>query len=101
MTFFIIVQDELSRTQPLLLRKRIYHFPVVAKSATIPVTGPDPHFPRELSGRDPGPPEDFLEDTLAIMISQDFNPLPVGEKEPPHRLAGFLTGTDNPEALAR
>lgn len=39
-------------------------------------------------------PEDSLEDALAIMVSRDFNHLPVVEKESPERLIGFLTRTD-------
>jgi CIC family chloride channel protein len=39
-------------------------------------------------------PEDSLEDALAIMVGQDFNHLPVVEKESPDRLVGFLTRTN-------
>jgi CIC family chloride channel protein len=39
-------------------------------------------------------PEDSLEEALEIMVSRDFNHLPVVEKDSPERLAGFLTRTD-------
>lgn len=39
-------------------------------------------------------PEDTLEDALAIMVSRDFNHLPVVERGSPDTLAGFLTRTD-------
>ena len=46
-------------------------------------------------------PEDSLEDALEIMVSQDFNHLPVVEKESPDRLVGFLTRTDILKAYTR
>ncbi|MCK9579222.1 MAG: chloride channel protein [Methanoregula sp.] len=46
-------------------------------------------------------PDDSLEDALEIMVSQDFNHLPVVEKESPDRLAGFLTRTDILRTYAR
>jgi CIC family chloride channel protein len=46
-------------------------------------------------------PEDSLEDALAIMVSRDFNHLPVVEKESPDRLIGFLTRTDIMKIYAR
>lgn len=39
-------------------------------------------------------PGDSLEDALSLMVHEDFNHLPVVEKESPDRLAGFLTRTD-------
>lgn len=39
-------------------------------------------------------PDDSLEDALEIMVSQDFNHLPVVEKGSPDLLVGFLTRTD-------
>ena len=39
-------------------------------------------------------PDDSLEDALEIMVSQEFNHLPVVEKGSPDRLVGFLTRTD-------
>jgi chloride channel protein, CIC family len=46
-------------------------------------------------------PEDSLEDALEIMVSRDFNHLPVMEKGSPDQLAGFLTRTDILKAYAR
>jgi CIC family chloride channel protein len=46
-------------------------------------------------------PEDSLEVALGIMVGQDFNHLPVVEKESPDRLVGFLTRTDMMKAYAR
>lgn len=46
-------------------------------------------------------PEDSLEDALEIMVSRDFNHLPVVEKGSPDRLAGFLTRTDMMRAYTR
>lgn len=39
-------------------------------------------------------PDDSLEDALEIMVNQDFNHLPVVEKESPDQMVGFLTRTD-------
>jgi chloride channel protein, CIC family len=46
-------------------------------------------------------PDDSLEDALEIMVGQDFNHLPVVEKESPDRLVGFLTRTDLMKAYTR
>jgi CIC family chloride channel protein len=46
-------------------------------------------------------PDDTLEEALAIMVGNDFDHLPVVEKESPDRLAGFLTRTDILRAYAR
>nr|WP_319376546.1 chloride channel protein [uncultured Methanoregula sp.] len=46
-------------------------------------------------------PEDSLETALEIMVSHDFNHLPVVEKESPDRLIGFLTRTDILRTYAR
>jgi chloride channel protein, CIC family len=46
-------------------------------------------------------PEDSLEDALDIMVNQDFNHLPVVEKESPDRLLGFLTRTNILKAYPR
>jgi CIC family chloride channel protein len=46
-------------------------------------------------------PEDTLEDALELMISNNFNHLPVVEKESSDQLSGFLTRTDIMKAYAR
>ena len=46
-------------------------------------------------------PEDSLEDALEMMVSNDFNHIPVVEKESPDRLVGFLTRTDIMKAYTR
>ena len=46
-------------------------------------------------------PEDSLEDAIEIMVSHDFNHLPVVEKESPDRLVGFVTRTNMMKAYTR
>lgn len=46
-------------------------------------------------------PEDSLEDALEMMVSHDFNHIPVVEKDSPDRLVGFLTRTDIMKAYTR
>jgi len=46
-------------------------------------------------------PEDTLEEALAIMVSHNFNHLPVVRVESPDRLVGFLTRTDILKAYTR
>jgi CIC family chloride channel protein len=46
-------------------------------------------------------PEDSLEDAIGIMVSHDFNHLPVVEKDSPDRLAGFVTRTNMMKAYTR
>jgi len=46
-------------------------------------------------------PEDSLEDALAIMVSHNFDHLPVVRAETPDTLVGFLTRTDIIRAYAR
>ena len=46
-------------------------------------------------------PEDSLEDAIEIMVSHDFNHLPVVEKVSPDRLVGFVTRTNMMKAYTR
>lgn len=46
-------------------------------------------------------PGDSLEDAPEIMVREDFNHLPVVEKESPDRLVGFVTRTNLMKAYIR